>query len=464
MYMYIQLMLLLLLTSLTGGLFTLIWIFVGEKMENRGYINIVYAFLLTVSLFWIIPFAFGAISLLDEIAVFWHGQWGMRTPILTRVFLISAAVWMLGVLAGCIVYVVSNIRLHRIRKNSFPCEKGVEKLFREVGEQLGMRPGKVCLAQSFHVNVSCAFGVFRPIVLIPVDWDFYDKEELRVVFMHELAHCKQRASLFRHISEWIVCIHFFNPLAWYYRYLVQKWGEYACDYYACSMRGEYQNYFDTIVILMSRVAGFGKNPMVEEIRAFVAKDESELKRRANRMKQIFEKKKQPRWKNIRLAIVMLVCSVLVVAAVSAGAAEAYASAYTNTEVVVIEDKETDSLIEMIDTEDLSEYTILEVGELDEKERSSKSISWTLSAKSVKESSSFYVKSGGTITIVFNVDPDSTYIYAGIIEPDGTRRCVHACGLITHTFELDQTGYYQVYVRNPSSSKSVTVEGNVVYFN
>ncbi len=182
------------------------------------------------------------------------------------------------------------------------------------------------------------------------------------------------------------------------------------------------------------------------------------------MKRIFEKRQQPGWKNFRLAVLMFICSVLVITGVSTGTAKIYAAAYARTEVVVVEEVESDSLVEMIDTEDLSEYTILDVGELDQKERSSKSISWTVSAKSVKDSSSFYVKSGGTISIVLNVDPDTTYVYAGIVEPDGTRRCVHSCGLIVHTFELDQTGYYQIYVRNPSSSTSVTVDGSVVYFN
>ncbi len=461
---YTEMMLWLILTSLTGGFLTLLWIFVGEKLENRGYINIVYVFLLVVSLFWMVPFAYVLNCLLDETVSFWHGLWSSRTPALGSAFLVLAAVWLIGVLAGAAAYLISIIYLHRMRRKAVRCDKGTEALFREVEAQLGIRPGRVSLAQSFDIKISCTFGVFRPIVLIPVNWEFYDEEELRTIFLHELIHCKQKVALFRHLATWIVCIHFFNPCAWLYRSLLQKWGEYACDYYACSRKGEYQAYFRTIVNVMSCAAGFKKDPVVEQMQALAVKDESELRRRANRMKRIFEKKQQPGWKNFRLAVLMFICSVLVITGVSTGTAKIYAAAYARTEVVVVEEVESDSLVEMIDTEDLSEYTILDVGELDQKERSSKSISWTVSAKSVKDSSSFYVKSGGTISIVLNVDPDTTYVYAGIVEPDGTRRCVHSCGLIVHTFELDQTGYYQIYVRNPSSSTSVTVDGSVVYFN
>lgn len=93
-----------------------------------------------------------------------------------------------------------------------------------------------------------------------------------------------------------------------------------------------------------------------------------------------------------------------------------------------------------------------------KAKTSKFYSWDIPANIYGRSFDFTCKSGGKIAIA--VTCDST-IQAGIIEPNGDRRCVIDSGVFSHTFTLDQTGTYNFYVKN-TNNYEIHVDASVVY--
>ena len=59
-----------------------------------------------------------------------------------------------------------------------------------------------------------AWGILRPVVMMPADAETWPDDRLRVVLLHELAHVK-RADCLTHILAQTACaIHWINPLAW----------------------------------------------------------------------------------------------------------------------------------------------------------------------------------------------------------------------------------------------------------
>ena len=72
---------------------------------------------------------------------------------------------------------------------------------------------------------------------------------------------------------------------------------------------------------------------------------------------------------------------------------------------------------------------------------------------------FSAKSGQTIRVDVSLSPEDLSVKAGIIEPDGTRRCVKSKRIIFHDFKLDQTGTYKVFVENENSKP---VQATVLY--
>ena len=86
-----------------------------------------------------------------------------------------------------------------------------------------------------------------------------------------------------------------------------------------------------------------------------------------------------------------------------------------------------------------------------------SFSWSVSVNSMVQSSYFTAKSGQSISINADFFPSNQNVNVGIIEPDGTMRYLLSMGSASHTFALDQTGVYRIFVRN-RGTVSVTASG------
>lgn len=95
---------------------------------------------------------------------------------------------------------------------------------------------------------------------------------------------------------------------------------------------------------------------------------------------------------------------------------------------------------------------------DERLRTLKFYEWDVPANTYSRSFDFTCQSGGRIGI--SVVCDHT-IQAGIIEPNGDRRCVIDSGVFSHTFTLDQTGTYNFYVKN-TNDFAIHLEASVAY--
>ena len=92
------------------------------------------------------------------------------------------------------------------------------------------RIGSVRLVRSSEVCSPIAFGILDKVIAVPVDFDrLYDERERRLALDHELAHHRSGdlvANLFAFV---LLCLQWFNPLAWVAHAAFRFDQEAACD-------------------------------------------------------------------------------------------------------------------------------------------------------------------------------------------------------------------------------------------
>ncbi|MCW5558667.1 MAG: M56 family metallopeptidase, partial [Verrucomicrobiae bacterium] len=102
----------------------------------------------------------------------------------------------------------------------------------------------------------CVLGIFRPRLVLPhgLTHDL-DSEELRLVFLHELAHLNRRDLVLNWLLAAVEIIHWFNPVAWMVTRQLRADREEDCDARALESQPESgQVYGGVILKLLDRVA------------------------------------------------------------------------------------------------------------------------------------------------------------------------------------------------------------------
>lgn len=94
--------------------------------------------------------------------------------------------------------------------------------------RLGL-PMDVRLLRSARISVPVIWGVFRPVLLLPVDAEAWPAERLRVVLLHELAHLKRFDGVSLVATRIAVSLFWFHPVAWSLERAGRSECERACD-------------------------------------------------------------------------------------------------------------------------------------------------------------------------------------------------------------------------------------------
>ncbi|HUC85021.1 MAG TPA: M56 family metallopeptidase, partial [Candidatus Acidoferrales bacterium] len=161
--------------------------------------------------------------------------------------------WVMGASVVATFAATSQFRFHRRLGRLRPLlDEPTLRLLEECKALMGLST-PVTLAETPAVASPTLFGFLRPRLLLPAGLaTAFSREELRHVFLHELAHLKRLDILTGWVTLGLQIIHWFNPLVWlaFHRLRVDR--ELACDALALSYAGAGANesYGLTIVKLM----------------------------------------------------------------------------------------------------------------------------------------------------------------------------------------------------------------------
>lgn len=128
---------------------------------------------------------------------------------------VAVAVWLIG----AAVMLAGGIVLYRWQRR---------EVLRD-GVQLA-RLGNVRIVQSPAVSGPMAFGILDRVIAVPIDFDErFDPQERRLAFDHELAHHRSGDLIVSHFAFALLCLQWFNPLAWVSHAAFRFDQEAACD-------------------------------------------------------------------------------------------------------------------------------------------------------------------------------------------------------------------------------------------
>jgi beta-lactamase regulating signal transducer with metallopeptidase domain len=191
---------------------------------------------------------------------------------------VLALIWLAGalVLAGRIL--AGNVGLWRaVKHQRAVTDHRILDLLEDYRQQMGVG-ALLGLVVTDKVKGPAVFGFVRPRLLLPGGMiETFSLDELRYVFLHELAHLKRHDIGVGWLIAFCQILHWFNPLVWFAFFRMRADRELACDQLALSKINikESEGYGRTIVRVLET---FSQSRRLVAL-AGVLEDKSQLKRR-----------------------------------------------------------------------------------------------------------------------------------------------------------------------------------------
>lgn len=134
-------------------------------------------------------------------------------------------VWLAGAALMAAYFTVSYVRARRRFRCSSP--DNTPAVRRWLAGQWLHRPLEV--RQSALVSSPLTYGILRPVILLPEDMERDDETALTCILTHEYIHIRRFDSVVKLVFAAVLCVHWFNPLAWAMYVLANRDLELSCD-------------------------------------------------------------------------------------------------------------------------------------------------------------------------------------------------------------------------------------------
>ena len=138
--------------------------------------------------------------------------------------------WLTGSLLLAARVAWTTVALHRAARRLTPVGDGsLLKILGDARVQLDIRRHIELLPAPF-ISSPALMGVFRPRLLVPPDiLKRFDGNELRLIFLHELAHLRRNDVAVNWLMTLLLLVHWFNPIVWLALARMRSDRELACD-------------------------------------------------------------------------------------------------------------------------------------------------------------------------------------------------------------------------------------------
>lgn len=144
-------------------------------------------------------------------------------------------------MAGGLLLSYGNL-IHRVRVLPVCSDAMIQTVFTRCKEQVGVKSQRLMIKKG--VDSPMLAGIFHPVIYIS---EGYDYAELKHIFNHELYHYKNRDNLWNVVSSIILCLNWFNPLAWYAFKKFKRDLEVYCDFKVICITGDKKAYAEVLL-------------------------------------------------------------------------------------------------------------------------------------------------------------------------------------------------------------------------
>lgn len=161
--------------------------------------------------------------------------------------------WLLGLVLILLYTVITNVRLwQKIRLRATASSPILVRLLEECKNQMNIAR-QVAIVDVPGIRIPVLFGIVQPKILMPVNFAHQMRaDQIRYIFLHELAHYKRKDVLISCLTTILQIIHWFNPVIWFAFYRMRLDRELACDEMTLNRIGASQcrSYGLTIISLL----------------------------------------------------------------------------------------------------------------------------------------------------------------------------------------------------------------------
>ncbi|NQT01579.1 MAG: PD40 domain-containing protein, partial [Planctomycetes bacterium] len=233
---------------------------------------------------------------------------GRSRPVFSGLADILPLIWLTGTLVLAVYVCAGNFHLWRLVTRERPLtDQKILELLEDCKSEMSIRT-ILGVVITDKVKSPALFGFVRPRLLLPKGMlETLSREELRYVFLHELAHLKRHDIYIGYLASLLQVLHWFNPLIWLAFYRIRTDRELACDalVLAQTHSRESKDYGRTIVSLLERFSRSQRLPAM----AGILETKAQLKRRITMIARF--KKNSYQWSSLSvIMIIILACICL----------------------------------------------------------------------------------------------------------------------------------------------------------
>ncbi len=211
--------------------------------------------------------------------------------------------WLAGAVVIGAYLLMSDFALWRIiKREGLLLNQKTLELFEQCKSRMNVQM-LVAIVPSDRIKSPALFGFIRPRLLLPSDMlEKASEEEMRYVFLHELAHLKRCDIYVGWLTSLLQVLHWFNPLVWFAFYRMRSDREFACDALVLTKMGQEksQEYGGAIVGLLRRFSRSRPLPAM----AGILENRSQLKRRMTMIAQF--KKNSYQWSPLAVILIIII--------------------------------------------------------------------------------------------------------------------------------------------------------------
>ena len=438
---------LILLTTVTGSVLTLTWLFIKHFLKKFVSIRFMHGAICLVLVGYYIPVAFFIMSC-QGFSI--NSMVGVHTPLLDVVMVLLFLVWLCGIVIQGYLLLLEFRRIRRVKKTSYPMPlPQKEKLLASIQEKLPVKR-HITVKQGYGVNSPFVSGVFFIKIYYP-EVPLNDKE-MSNAMLHELVHVIHLDTLWKPLGILLGCIYWFNPLMRIVYEDLDRWREAYCDNTCASLLGSAKEYYEMIFSFSERVELGNRCYLPTWVSG-----KSELVWRIDCIRQ-YGRKKMHQVVAMGLVALLVVMSGCTTYAATKETGRIYNTIWYNTmqgerlelppplkvrEHVVEEEtvaqKYTPVTVENIEhTFPYKDYVSLDDVVME------KGTYYTGNA--------FYRKKGQQIHVSCMSDPDGEKLLVGFLAPDHTITYITGKAIQDHAFQVEKDGMYRIFLANKSRKK------------
>lgn len=217
-------------------------------------------------------------------------------------------IWLTGVIIlGFTTIIINRRLLHFIKKQPMITDQRIVTIFENCKKSMSVQQ-KIPLFFAGNISSPTVIGFIRPKVLLSgVHSKVLNEQQLRYIFLHELAHIKRRDVGVNWLMYGLLILNWFNPILWYAYSCMREDQELACDSLALTYINSEEQlaYGHTIISLLEHYSNFYQIPSL----ANLSRNKKTLKRRILMIKKF---KNSYRWSVFGVATLIAVSSISLV--------------------------------------------------------------------------------------------------------------------------------------------------------